>query len=77
VPVKNPPSGTHATNAIVNALQDLHQTYEDLRAIRAELSTTNLDSCERRLAGIRRQAQKLIHQLNPADTAWKRAFGLI
>jgi len=71
------PVGTHATNATVNALQDLHRTYEDLRAIRAELSTTRLDSCERRLAGIRRQAAKLIHDLNPSDTAWKRAFGLL
>lgn len=73
----NKSTGTHATNATVNTLQDLQRTYEDLRTIRAELSTTRLDAYERRLAGIRRQAAKLIATLNPNDTAWKRAFGLI
>jgi hypothetical protein len=75
----NPPTGTHAVNAIVNALQDLQRDYDALRAERdrTEPSLPQHDSIERRLAGMRRQATKLINQLNPSATAWKRAFGLL
>ena len=75
----NKPTGTHATNATVNALQDLQRDYEALRALRdaTEPSTSKYNSIERRLAGMRRQAVKLINDLNPNDTAWKRAFGLL
>lgn len=73
------PTGTHATNATVNALQDLLRDYEALRAVRddTEPSLPKYDTVERRLSGMRRQAAKLINDLNPNDTAWKRAFGLL
>lgn len=73
------PTGTHATNATLNALQDLQRDYEAMRALRdvTEPSLPKYDSIERRLAGMRRQAAKLIHQLDPSATAWKRAFGLL
>ncbi len=75
----NKPTGTHATNATVNALQDLQRDYAALQAVRdkAEPSTSWHASVVRRLAGMRRQAAKLINNLNPNDTAWKRAFGLL
>ena len=75
----NPPTGTHALNAIVNTLQDLQRDYNALRALRddTEPSLPKYDSIERRLAGMRRQATKLINQLNPNDVAWKRAFGMV
>ena len=75
----NPPTGTHALNAIVNTLQDLQRDYNALRALRddTEPSLPKYDSIERRLAGMRRQAAKLINQLNPNDVAWKRAFGMV
>ena len=75
----NKPTGTHAMNALVNALQDLQRDYNALRAERdgTEPSTRAYDSIERRLAGMRRQATKLINQLNPSDVAWKRAFGMV
>ena len=74
-----PPTGTHALNAIVNTLQDLQRDYNALRALRddTEPSLPKYDSIERRLAGMRRQATKLINQLNPNDVAWKRAFGMV
>lgn len=73
------PTGTHATNATVNALQDLRRDYDALRAVRdaAEPSSPKHAAAERRLAGMRRQASKLVNDLNPNDTAWKRAFGLV
>lgn len=75
----NKPTGVHAANATINALQDLRRDYEALGAVRdkAEPSTSWHASIERRLAGMRRQAAKLINDLNPSDTAWKRAFGLL
>lgn len=73
------PTGTYATHATVNALQDLLRDYDALRAVRdnTKPSTSKYDAIERRLAGMCRQAVKLINQLNPNDTAWKRAFGLL
>ena len=75
----NKPTGVHATNATVNALQDLRRDYEAIRAQRdaVEPSTARYAVIERRLAGMRRQAAKLINDLNPNDTAWKRTFGLL
>lgn len=75
----NQPTGTHAMNALVNALQDLLRDHDALRTARdhAEPSTEKYEAIERRLASMRRQAVKLIDQLNPNDTAWKRAFGLL
>lgn len=66
-------------NATINVLQDLLRDYDALRAVREETepSTDKYDAIERRLAGMRRQAQKFIRQINPADTAWQRAFGLL
>ncbi len=77
--VMNQPTGTPAMNIIVNALQDLLRDYEAFRAMRDDTapSTAKYDSIERRLAGMRRQAAKLINDLNSSDTAWKRAFGLL
>ena len=73
------PTGTHATNALVNTLQDLLRDYDAMRALRddTEPSLPKYDSIERRLAGMRRQAKKLIDELNPSDVSWKRAFGMI
>lgn len=73
------PSGTHATNATVNALQALRRDYDTLRAVRdaVESSSPKHAAAERRLAGMRRQAAKLVNDLNPNDTAWKSAFGLL
>jgi hypothetical protein len=72
------PTGTHAANALVNALQDLRRDYDAVRAVRddTEPSSPKHEGADRRLAGMRRQAAKLINDLNPNDTAWKRAFGL-
>lgn len=66
-------------NAVINTLQDLLRDYTALRAVRddTEPSTPKYDSIERRLAGMCRQAIKLINEINPNDTAWKRAFGLL
>lgn len=75
----NPPTGTHAVNATVGALELLLAEYNQLRALRddTEPSLPKYDAIERRLAGMRRQAKKLIGSLNPSPDAWKRAFGLI
>jgi hypothetical protein len=75
----NKPTGVHATNATVNALQHLQRDYETLRAHRenVEPSTARYAVITRRLADMRRQAAKLINDLNPSDTAWKSSFGLL
>lgn len=75
----NKPTGTHAANECVNTLQDLQRDYDALRALRdrTEPSLPAYDSIERRLAGMRRQATKLINQLSPSNVAWKRAFGMV
>lgn len=75
----NKPTGTHAANARVNTLQDLLRDYDAMRAMRddTEPSLPKYDSIERRLAGMRRQATKLINELNPNDVSWKRAFGMV
>ncbi len=77
----NEPTGTHAVNALNDALQALLRDYDALRAVRLETapSTPKHDAIERRLAGMRRQAAKLIEQLNSSNTrvAWKRTFGLL
>lgn len=75
----NKPTGTYAANACVNALQDLQRDYNATRALRdgTEPSLPAYDSLDRRLASMRRQATKLINQLNPNDVAWQRAFGMV
>ena len=78
------PTGTHAVNATISSLQALLLDYDALRVVRdaKEPSTAQYTSAERRLAGMRRQATKLIDdQLAALDArvrdSWKRAFGLI
>jgi hypothetical protein len=79
VSAQNPPTGTHAVNATVGALQELLAEYDQLRALRddTEPSLPKYDAIERRLAGMRRQATKLIGRLDPAPESWRRAFGLV